>query len=158
MHVPLRSHSVDGVMLEERASSFSKRSIKKESKKIALQLAISMIDLTTLEGADSAEKVKSLCGKAIHPIARAISEKISSVAAVCVYPTMVKTAKKALKKSSVKVATVATGFPSGQYPLEVRLEDLEKSLNAGADEVDMVISRGLFLAGKYKRLEECYAR
>ncbi len=148
-----KNYSVDGTMLEERANSFGNRSIKKESKKIAIELAVSMIDLTTLEGADSAYKVKALCEKGKKPLSRKVST-LSSVAAICVYPTMVKTAKKSLENTQIKVATVATGFPSAQYPLEVRLEDLEKSLNAGADEVDMVISRGLFLAGKHNRIQE----
>lgn len=148
-----KNYSVDGTMLEERASSFGNRSIKKESKKIAIELAVSMIDLTTLEGADSAYKVKALCEKGKKPLSRKVST-LSSVAAICVYPTMVKTAKKSLENTQIKVATVATGFPSAQYPLEVRLEDLQKSLNAGADEVDMVISRGLFLAGKHNRIQE----
>lgn len=145
----MRLRSVDPVMVAARATRFTKRSIKASSKKHALRLALSMIDLTTLEGKDSPEKVRALCRKAINPSEIRFPVALPSVAAVCVYPTMVPTALECVRGTSVKVAAVATGFPSGQYPLEVRLEDCRRAVQAGADEIDMVISRGLFLAGKY---------
>jgi deoxyribose-phosphate aldolase len=144
---------VDAIMAARRADSFAKRSIKSSSKRAALRLAMSMLDLTTLEGKDTAEKVCGLCCKAIHPVdvpagLRAPEPEVPSVAAVCVYPTMVPVAKEALAGSGVHVAAVATGFPSAQYPLDVRLRDCADAIAAGADEVDMVISRGLFLSGR----------
>ncbi len=132
-------------MADQRAASFTKRSIKTSMKESGLRLALSMVDLTTLEGKDSPEKVKSLCRKAITPDIN--DPTLPSVAAVCVYPELVTIAKDALGDSGVKVASVATGFPSGQYPLDVRLEDTRRAVEAGADEIDMVISRGSFLAG-----------
>lgn len=139
-------------MAEERAASFTKRSIKTQSKLAGLRLAMSMVDLTTLEGKDSPEKVRSLCRKAIHPYEGELppdAGPIPSVAAICVYPSLVKIANQALAGSSVKVASVATGFPSGQYPLDVRIQDTRDAVEDGADEIDMVISRGAFLAGRY---------
>jgi deoxyribose-phosphate aldolase len=140
-------------MLEQRAASFTKRSIKNESKRAGLQLAMSMLDLTTLEGKDSPEKVRAICRKAVCPYPNGEREPdsffVPSVAAVCVYPALVPVAKQVLAGSSVKVASVATGFPSGQYPLEVRLADVRDAVAAGADEIDMVINRGEFLAGRY---------
>ena len=141
------SPAVDQVGVEERASRFTKRSIKKESKLAALKLALSMIDLTTLEGKDSAGKVKQLCYKAMHPH-DALTD-LPTVAAVCVYPSMVKVAKKALEGSSIKVASVATAFPSGQAPRDIKIRETKFAVAEGADEVDMVISRGKFLAGEY---------
>ncbi|MGV3527665.1 MAG: deoxyribose-phosphate aldolase [Flavisolibacter sp.] len=148
------SPRVDQVGVEERASRFTKRSIKKETKVEGLKLALSMIDLTTLEGKDTDGKVKQLCYKAMHlhdtyscngePM-----EPLPTVAAVCVYPSMVGVAKKALGNSGIKVASVATAFPSGQAPTIVKIEDTKYAVNEGADEVDMVISRGKFLAGEY---------
>ena len=149
---------VDSVMLEQRSQSFAKRSIKKESKMQGLRLVLSMIDLTTLEGKDSPEKVKSLCKKAVHLYEGELPELLPHVAAVCVYPSLVKVAKKALEGSSVKVASVATGFPSGQYPIDVRINDVKKAVSAGADEIDMVINRGAFLAGDYKKVKTEIAR
>lgn len=146
--------SVDSVTLEQRAQSFAKRSIKKESKMQGLRLALSMIDLTTLEGKDSPEKVKSLCKKAVHLYEGELPEPLPHVAAVCVYPSLVKVAKKSLDGSGVKVASVATGFPSGQYPIDVRINDVKKAVSAGADEIDMVINRGAFLAGDYKKVKD----
>lgn len=140
------SPTVNAVMAAERAASFSKRSIKNESKMSGLLLAMSMIDLTTLEGKDSPEKVRALCRKAITP--DPAWPEVPSVAAVCVYPAHVATAKAALSGSGINVASVATGFPSGQYSLAVRLEDTRDAIAAGADEIDMVINRGAFLAGK----------
>src|SRR5215813_13905082 len=119
--VRFRSPTVDRVMLEHRAASFTKRSIKTTSKLDALLLALSMVDLTTLEGKDSPEKVRALCRKAIRPADFQTNPPLPSVAAVCVYPTLVRVAKEALRGSAVKVASVATGFPSGQFPLDVRL-------------------------------------
>lgn len=141
------SPRIDQVGAEERASRFTKRSIKKESKLNGLKLVLNMIDLTTLEGKDTEGKVKQLCYKAIH-----LHDQIPglpTVAAVCVYPTMVKTAKKALEGSGIKVAAVATAFPSGQAPREVKIRDTKYAVANGADEVDMVISRGKFHAGEY---------
>jgi deoxyribose-phosphate aldolase len=139
--------TVDTVMLEARAASFQKRSIKAASKMQALKLAVSMLDLTTLEGKDTPEKVRSLCRKAVRPCET--DPEVPSVAAVCVYPSMVRVAKDLLSGTSVKVASVATGFPSGQYPLSVRIADTLAAVRDGADEIDMVINRGAFLAGRY---------
>jgi deoxyribose-phosphate aldolase len=143
---------VDAIMAARRADAFAKRSIKSSSKRQALRLAMSMLDLTTLEGKDTAEKVRGLCRKAMHPVdlppgVTPPEPPVPPVAAVCVYPTLVPVAKEALAGSAVRVAAVATGFPSAQYPLEVRLRDCADAIAAGADEVDMVISRGLFLSG-----------
>ena len=141
------SPRIDQVGVEERASRFTTRSIKKESKLNGLKLVLNMIDLTTLEGKDTTGKVKQLCYKAVH-----LHDSIPglpTVAAVCVYPSMVRTAKKALEGSGVKVASVATAFPSGQAPKEVKLRDTKYAVDEGADEVDMVISRGKFHAGEY---------
>jgi deoxyribose-phosphate aldolase len=145
---------VDTVMVEQRAYSFTRRSIKTESKTQGLRLALSMIDLTTLEGKDSDEKVRSLCRKAITPWEGEITPPIPSVAAVCVYPSLVTIAKQVLEGSGVKVASVATGFPSGQYPLSVRIDDVTKAIEAGADEIDMVINRGAFLSGHYAEVAD----
>jgi deoxyribose-phosphate aldolase len=145
---------VDTVMVEQRAVSFTRRSIKTESKTQGLRLALSMIDLTTLEGKDSDEKVRSLCRKAITPWEGEIVPPFPSVAAVCVYPSLVKIAKRALEGSGVQVASVATGFPSGQFPLSIRLDDVAKAVEAGADEIDMVINRGAFLSGHYDEVAE----
>lgn len=138
---------IDQVGAEERASRFTTRSIKKETKVNGLKLVLSMIDLTTLEGKDTDGKVKQLCYKAMH-LHDAVPG-LPAVAAVCVYPTMVKVAKKALENSGIRVASVATAFPSGQAPREVKLRDTKFAVAEGADEVDMVISRGKFHAGEY---------
>lgn len=138
---------VDQVGVEERCARFQTRSIKAETKVAGLKLALQMIDLTTLEGKDSEGKVKQLCYKAMHP--HDIMPGIPQVAAVCVYPTMVKTARKALKGSSIHIASVATAFPSGLAPLQVKLDDTRYAVDEGADEIDMVISRGKFLQGEY---------
>jgi len=146
------SPTVDRVMADERAASFRTRSIKTTAKMAALKLALSMVDLTTLEGKDSPEKVRSLCRKAVRPFERdeeLLGERLPSCAAVCVYPALVPTAKELLADSGVNVASVATGFPSGQYPLDVRVRDVEEAVRDGADEIDMVINRGAFLAGRY---------
>jgi len=141
------SPTVDQVGVEERVARFNTRSIKKESKMQGMLLALNMIDLTTLEGKDTAGKVKQMCYKALH-LADDI-EGLPTVAAVCVYPNHVKTAKKALQGSSVKIASVATAFPSGNSSRKIKLEDVKIAVTNGADEVDMVISRGEFLAGNY---------
>ena len=141
------SARIDQVGVEERALRFTKRSIKKESKVNGLLLALNMIDLTTLEGKDSEGKVKQMCYKAMHLLD--IYPDLLSVAAVCVYPSMVKTAKKAVEGSGIKVASVATGFPSGQAPQSVKINETKFAVQQGADEVDMVISRGKFLQGEY---------
>jgi deoxyribose-phosphate aldolase len=138
---------VDAVGLEARAAGLGTRSVKKESKAEAIDLAIGMIDLTTLEGADTPGKVRALCAKALRP-----DRDAPPVAAVCVYPAMAPVAAEALRGSNVKVASVATGFPAGQVPLEVRIADTEAAVAAGADEIDMVISRGAFLAGDLERV------
>ena len=142
-----RSPTIDQVGVEERVERLTKRSIKKESKVLALKLALSMIDLTTLEGADSEGKVRQMCYKAAH--LHDVMPGVPHVAAVCVYPTLVRLAKQAVKGTGIKVAAVATGFPSGQYPLDVKLRDTRFAVEEGADEIDMVISRGHFLAGDY---------
>lgn len=141
------SPSIDQVGIEEKISRFSKRSIKKESKLSALKLAMSMMDLTTLEAKDTPGKVKQLCTKAMFP--HSGLEGIPSVAAVCVYANLVRVAKEALKGSKVKVAAVATAFPSGMSSRKVKLEETKWAVNEGADEIDMVISRGHFLSGEY---------
>jgi len=137
--------SVDTVGAEERAASLAKRSIKKDSKLWALELGIRCCDLTTLEGADSPGKVRQLAAKAKRP--NPADPSIPSVAALCIYPRLVPTAVEALKGSGVHVASVATAFPSGQSSLEVRLQEIRDAVAAGADEIDIVISRGAFLAG-----------
>ena len=141
--------TVDQVQVEARAATFTKRSIKKEAKRAALELAIRMIDLTTLEGMDTPGKVRMMCQKAIQP---AVNREVPSVAAICVYPTLVRVAKEALRDSGVAVAAVATAFPSGQSFLPIRLEEIRQTVAEGADEIDMVISRGAFLAGEYARI------
>jgi deoxyribose-phosphate aldolase len=138
---------VDAVGVEERAASLAKRSIKREAKLWALDLAIRMMDLTTLEGKDTPGKVRALAGKARRP--DPTDPAIPSVAALCVYPNMIPTAVEALRGSGVKVASVATYFPSGAAPLDVKLHDVRSAVELGADEIDMVIDRGAFLAGDY---------
>jgi deoxyribose-phosphate aldolase len=145
-----RIGSIDAVALEERAATLAKRSIKKESKLAAFDLAVRMMDLTTLEGADTPGKVAALCSKAVRPDPADLS--IPSVAAVCVYPNLVPIAKQRLAGSLVKVASVATAFPSGQSPLDVKLADVRDAVEFGADEVDMVIDRGAFLSGRYTKV------
>lgn len=138
---------IDQVGVEERVARLCSRSIKKNSKLQALKLAMSMLDLTTLEAKDTAGKVRQLCRKAICPDDSILD--IPSVAAVCVYPNLVRVAKNALKGSNVKVAAVATAFPSGMSTLKVKLDETRWAVGEGADEIDMVISRGNFLAGEY---------
>jgi len=138
----------DTVGVNERVERFCKRSIKKSSKVEGLKLVLSMIDLTTLEGKDTQGKVQQLCYKAMHPHDRL--SNIPSVAAICVYPSYVAVAKKALEGSDIQVASVATAFPSGQSNLKVKIDDTKFAVDQGADEIDMVISRGKFLAGEYQ--------
>lgn len=141
------SPTIDQVGIEERVARFNTRSIKKGSKVQALKLALNMIDLTTLEGKDTEGKVRQMCYKAMHP--HLALPDLPTTAAVCVYPTHVKTAKEALKGSKVKVASVSTAFPSGNSTREIKLADTKFALDEGADEIDMVISRGEFLKGNY---------
>ncbi|TAL42975.1 MAG: deoxyribose-phosphate aldolase [Chitinophagaceae bacterium] len=141
------SPRIDQVGVEERASRFTKRSIKKETKMNGLLLTLNMIDLTTLEGKDTDGKVKQLCYKAMH--LHDAYPGLPTVAAVCVYPSMVKVAKKAVNGSGIKIASVATAFPSGQAARDVKIRDTKYAVVQGADEVDMVISRGKFLQGEY---------
>jgi deoxyribose-phosphate aldolase len=138
---------IDTIGVEERVSRLNKRSIKKESKVQGLKLALSMIDHTTLEGKDSEGKVIQLCRKAITPYAP--MPDLPSVAAVCVYPNMVSIAKRTVEGTSVNVASVATAFPSGMAKLETKLDDVRFAVDEGADEIDMVISRGQFLKGNF---------
>ena len=145
-----RIGSIDQVAVEERAASLAKRSIKRDAKLFALDLAIRMMDLTTLEGSDTPGKVVALCSKAIRP--DPVDGTIPSVAAICVYPNLVPYAKEKLAGSGVKVASVASGFPSGQYPLDIKLADVRSAVELGADEIDMVIDRGAFLSGRYAKV------
>lgn len=138
----------DTVGVNERVSRFCKRSIKKSTKVEGLKLALSMIDLTTLEGKDTKGKVQQLCYKAMHP--HDLLKDIPTVAAICVYPNYVGIAKKALEGSDIQVASVATAFPSGQSALQVKIDDTKFAVDLGADEIDMVISRGEFLSGNYQ--------
>ena len=142
--------TVDAVMAEERAASFSKRSIKTSAKLAGLKMAVSMMDLTTLEGKDTPGKVAYLCRKALQPGEPKYG--VPSCAAVCVYPNMVKYARKFVGDSGVHVASVATGFPSGQYPLRTKLEEVRRAVGDGADEIDMVIDRCAFLDGDYGKV------
>lgn len=139
--------TIDQVGIEERCSRFQTRSIKKETKVQGLKMVLNMIDLTTLEGKDTEGKVKQMCYKAAH--LHDVYAGLPTVAAVCVYPTMVKTAKDALGAAKIKVASVSTAFPSGQAPRQVKIDDTKFAVDNGADEIDMVISRGEFLKGNY---------
>jgi deoxyribose-phosphate aldolase len=139
---------VDKVGVEERVDSLKRRSIKRESKLWALDLAIRMMDLTTLEGKDTPGKVRALCAKAIHP--QPGDPTIPSVAAVCIYPSLIPEARDALKGSTVKIASVATAFPSGQTFGDIKTAETKAAVAAGADEIDMVIDRGAFLSGDYR--------
>ncbi len=141
------SPRIDKVGVEERVARFQKRSIKAESKLQGLKMVLNMIDLTTLEGKDTPGKVRQMCFKAKH--LHDVHPGLPTVAAVCVYPSMVSVARKEVTGSEVKVASVATAFPSGQAPLEVKLADTRFAVDEGADEIDMVISRGKFLSGEY---------
>ena len=143
---------VDYVGIEERVAKYTTRSIKKGSKLFGLKLATSMVDLTTLEGKDTPGKVASLCQKALSPHD---DPTIPAVAAVCVYPAMVKYARRALGEDTpVRIASVATAFPSGQAPLKTRLAEVKAAVADGADEIDMVINRGVFLSGEFQRVQD----
>jgi len=141
--------TVDKVYVEERAAALGKRSIKKATKVAGLKLAVSMMDLTTLEGKDSTGKVTQMCQKAMHPHD---DPSVPACAAVCVYPNLVPVAKRALAGSRVQVASVATAFPSGQSPLDIKLDDVRRAVAFGADEIDMVIDRGAMLTGDYAKV------
>ncbi|HXF72349.1 MAG TPA: hypothetical protein VNO79_07045, partial [Actinomycetota bacterium] len=143
-----RATPVDAVGLEERAASLAKRSIKREAKLFALDLAIRCTDLTTLEGADTTGKVVALCAKAVRP--DPTDPSIPPVAAVCVYPQLVPVAAGQLRGSGVRVASVGGGFPSGLAPLDARLAEVRWAVEQGADEVDVVLNRSLFLGGRYR--------
>ena len=144
------AHGVDAVALEARAASLATRSLKKGAKVEGLRLIITMMDLTTLEGKDTKGKVYALCQKAMRPDPS--DRDIPPVAAVCVYPTMVAAVKSALKGSGVKVAAVATGFPSGQTFTSIKVQETRETVAAGADEIDLVIDRGAFLSGNYQKV------
>ncbi len=145
-----RVGSVDAVALEERAAGLAKRSIKRESKMFALDLAVRMMDLTTLEGADTPGKVSALASKAIRPDPADLT--VPSVAAICIYPSLVPTAVERTRGTSVKVAAVATAFPSGQSPTHIKVAEARDTVELGADEIDMVIDRGAFLSGRYAKV------
>ena len=143
---------VDQVGAQERAASLATRSIKREAKLWALETAVKMVDLTTLEGADTPGKVRGLCAKALRPDPD--DPSVPPVAAVCIYPDLVAVARAEVAGSGVAVASVATAFPSGRASLPVKLADVADAVSAGADEVDMVIDRGAFLAGRYAQVYE----
>jgi deoxyribose-phosphate aldolase len=143
---------VDQVGAEARVADLATRSIKKGSKLFALDLAVRMTDLTTLEGADTPGKVRALCAKGLHP--DPADPTVPPVAAICIYPDLVQIAKETVRGSTVKVASVATAFPSGRAAVDVKLADVRSAVDAGADEVDMVIDRGAFLAGRYGEVLE----
>lgn len=149
MIINTTTSSIDPITITQRAQELSKRSIKKQAKIEGIKLAISMLDLTSLEGADTFLRIATLCQKAISPHHDPL---IPSVAAVCVYPNMIQTAKTQLVGSTVKVASVSTSFPSGQSPFSVKLEETTQALNLGADEIDMVIDRGAFHSGRYNQI------
>lgn len=152
LQLDLRPHPVDEVGIRERVARLATRSIKKSSKIEGLKLALSMVDLTTLEGADTPGKVRQLCTKAIY--LHSGRDDLPMVAAVCVYPTMVRIARESLQGTPIQVAAVATAFPSGMNPLDVKLEDTRFAVGEGAHEIDMVISRGDFLRGEYERVAD----
>src|SRR6266576_3509068 len=145
-----RALTIDQVMVEERAGAFAKRSIKTSAKLSGLKMAISMMDLTTLEGKDTPGKVAFVCRKAMQPMHPRY--EVPSCASVCVYPNLVRAAKRFLGNSGVKVASVATAFPTGLMPLKLKLQEVRTAVRNGADEIDMVIDRGVFLAGDYNRV------
>src|SRR5213080_2691276 len=145
-----RIGSIDQVAVEARAAELAKRSIKKEAKLWALELAIRCCDLTTLEGQDTPGKVAALCSKAVRPDPS--DPNVPSVAAICVYENLVPTCVESLRGTGVHIAAVATGFPSGQYPTDLKVADAGRAVELGADEVDMVIDRGAFLSGRYAKV------
>ena len=143
--------TVDQVGIEERVGKFATRSIKTGSKLWGLRTAVSMVDLTTLEGKDTPGKVESLCQKARSP---SEDPTVPSVAAVCIYPSLVKHARRLLADTSIKVASVATAFPSGQAPIKTKLAEVKQAVADGADEIDMVINRNAFLAGEFDQVQD----
>ncbi len=147
-----RIGSVDQVAVEERAATLGKRSIKRDAKLFALDLAVRMMDLTTLEGADTPGKVAALSSKAVRP--DPADPNVPSVAAVCVYPDLVPHALERLRGTDVRVASVATAFPSGRASLDIKLDDARRAVELGAEEIDMVIDRGALLAGNYAKVYE----
>ena len=147
-----RAAAVDAVGLEERAASLAKRSIKRDSKLWALDLAIRSMDLTTLEGSDTVGKIVAMCAKAVRP--NPVDSSVPSVAAVCIYPHLVPVAAGQLKNTGVHVASVAGGFPSGLGPLDARLREVREVVELGADEIDIVLNRSLFLGGQYAQAFE----
>ena len=148
MSLPINSPSIDQVGVIQRAQRITKRSVKGEMKRVGLKIVLNMIDLTTLEGMDSLGKIEQLCVKArsLH----ASRPELPSVAAVCVYPNFVKVAKSCLADTPIKVASVATAFPSGHANLDAKLDEVSRAVDFGADEIDMVISRGRFHQGDYQ--------
>jgi deoxyribose-phosphate aldolase len=147
-----RVGSVDQVAVEERAATLARRSIKREAKLFALDLAVRMMDLTTLEGADTPGKVAALSSKAVRP--DPADSTVPPVAAVCVYPDLIAVAREKVTGAGVKVASVATAFPSGRSPLDLKVEEARRAAELGADEIDMVIDRGALLAGSYAKVYE----
>jgi deoxyribose-phosphate aldolase len=147
VRMAVRTTAVDAVGLEERAASLAKRSIKKDAKLWALDLAIRSMDLTTLEGTDTVGKIVAICAKAVRP--DPLDASIPSVAAVCLYPQLVPVALEQLEGTGVHVASVAGGFPSGLGPLDARLQEISDVAGVGADEIDIVLNRSLFLGGRY---------
>jgi deoxyribose-phosphate aldolase len=147
-----RIGSVDQVAVEERSASLARRSIKRDAKLFALELAVRVTDLTTLEGADTPGKVGALASKAVRP--DPADATVPSVAAVCVYPNLVPAALDKVRGSTVKVASVATAFPSGQTPLDLKVDEAVRAAGMGADEIDMVLDRGAFLSGNYGKVYE----
>lgn len=159
--ISIPHYPIDMISADERAKSFTTRSIKTASKLDALYLAIQMVDLTTLEGMDTPGKVQQLCGKAINPIPREVQNlmqkydnfrEIPSVAAVCVYPSMVPYAAEYLEGTGINIASVATAFPAGQIPLDIKIADVKRAVKFGATEIDMVIDRGAFHCGRYQKV------
>ena len=142
---------INSQIVRERVAHFKSRSLKVETKLEFLNLAVSMIDLTTLEGQDTPQKVKALCHKAVKPHP---NFDIPAVAAVCIYPVFVGLAKMSLQNTSVRVASVATGFPAGQLPLDMRCAEVEYAVAQGADEIDVVISRQAFHTGNYTQVQD----
>ena len=147
-----RVDSVDQVAVEERATALSRRSIKREAKLFALELAVRMTDLTTLEGADTPGKVAAMASKAVRPDPS--DPTVPSVAAVCVYADLVPVALEKVRDSGVHVASVATAFPHGRSPLDIKIEEARRAVEAGAHEIDMVIDRGALLSGNYAKVYE----
>lgn len=153
MPAKYQSPAIDQIGVEERAAKFTKRSLKNEAKLAGLKLAASMMDLTTLEGSDTPGKVATLCQKALQPMEARFA--CPPCAAVCVYPNQVAAAKSYLgNRSGIHIASVATAFPAGQVPLKIKLADVKFAVGAGADEIDMVINRGAFLAGDYGKVAD----